>query len=97
MYIELVGSLLYITHSQPILAYVVGFVSMYMKESHNIHLKDAKIMLHYVQGTKHFGVHYVASSPLELVGFTDSDWDGDSIDRNSTLGYVFMLSNGPIF
>ena len=50
------------------------------------------LVLHY-----NFGVHYVASSPLELAGFTDFDWDGDSIDRNSTSGYVFMIAHGPIF
>ena len=33
---------------------------------------------------------------LELVGFTDSDWEGDNIDRKSTFGYVFILENGPI-
>ena len=26
----------------------------------------------------------------------DSDWARDSIDRQSTLGYVFMLAEGPI-
>ena len=41
-------------------------------------------------------VHYVVGSPLELVGFTDLDWDGDYIDKMYTLGYVFMLENGPI-
>ena len=67
-----------------------------MYETHEIHWKDTKMILHYVLGTKHFGVHYAASSPLELVGFTDSDWDGDSIDIKSTSGYVFMLAHGPI-
>ena len=33
---------------------------------------------------------------LELVGFTNSDWAGDNTDRKSTLGYVFMLAEGPI-
>ena len=32
-----------------------------------------------------------------MVGYTDSDWVGDSIDRNSTSGYVFMFGGGPIF
>ena len=50
-----------------------------------------------MQGTKHFKVHYVVSSPLELVGFTYSDWDGDPIDRKYTLFYVFMLPHDPIF
>ena len=49
-----------------------------------------------MQGTKHIEVHYDVGSPLEQVGFTDFDWVGDSIDRKSTLVYVFMLSHGPI-
>ena len=49
-----------------------------------------------MQGTKHFGIHYGASSPLELVGFIDWDWDGGSTDINSTSGYVFMLAHGTI-
>ena len=68
-----------------------------MQETHEIHWKADKRILHYVQGTKHFGIHYAASSPLELVGFSDSDWDGDPKDINSTSGFVFMLVYGPIF
>ena len=49
-----------------------------------------------MQGTKHFGVHYAARSPLELVGFTNYDWVRDSIDRKSTSSYVFRFSHGPI-
>ena len=63
---------------------LLGDIEKLMKEPHDIHWKDAKIILHYVEGTKHFRVHYVVVSPLELVGFIDSDWVGDSIDRNST-------------
>ena len=49
-----------------------------------------------MQGTKHFGIHDAASSPLQLVGFIDSDWARDSTDKKSTSGYVFMLAHGPI-
>ena len=96
LYIQLVGSLMYLTHSRPDLEYDVGYVYIYMHENNEIHWKAAKRILHYVQGTKHFGVHYVVSSPLELVGYIDSDWDGDSIDRKSTSYYVFMLAHGTI-
>ena len=41
-------------------------------------------MIFHVQGTKHFGIYYDASSQLVLVEFIDSDFDGYSIDRNST-------------
>ena len=53
--------------------------------------------LHHVHGTKHFGLHYAASSPLELVGFTHYDWTGDSIDKNYTSGYVLMLAHRSVF
>ena len=55
------------------------------------------MILHYVQGTKHFRVDYVVGSPLELVGFTYFDLAGDSINRKYTSGYVLMLAHGTIF
>ena len=92
LYRQLVGILLYLTHSRPDLDNVVCDVVIYMQETHDIHWKDAKIILHYVQGTKHFGIHYVASSPVEQVGFIDSDWDVDSTDTKFTSDYVFIIS-----
>ena len=97
LYRYLVESLLYLTHSRPDLAYIVGDVARYMNQPHEIHLKESKRIPQYVQGTTNFRVHYVASSPLELVGFSDSVLVGDPNDRKSTSNYVFMLSNGPIF
>eukprot|EP00253_Pinus_taeda_P008471 PITA_08471 len=35
-------------------------------------------------------------SALNLLGFTDSDWAGDKIDRKSTSGYSLSLGSGPI-
>jgi hypothetical protein len=91
-----VGSLLYLTHSRPDLSYVVGAVSRFMQESHELHWKVAKLILRYVWGTITFGIHYVADSTLDLIGFTDSDWVGDSTDRKSTSGYSLNLGFGPI-
>ena len=31
-----------------------------------------------------------------MVGFTDSDWVGNPVDRKSTVGYVFSLGSGPV-
>ena len=31
---------------------------------------------------------------MELVGYTDSDWAGDTEERKSTSGYVFNLGSG---
>ena len=93
LYRKLVGSLLYITHSRPDLDYAMFFVSRYMQEPHEIHWKAAKRILHCVQGTKHFGIHYATRSLRELVGLPYSDWDGDSIDKKFMLALHLKLSN----
>eukprot|EP00253_Pinus_taeda_P006051 PITA_06051 len=94
LYRQLVGSLLYLTHSKPDLSYAVGAVSRYMQELHELHWNAAKHILRYVQGTITFGIHYVAGTTLNLLGFTDSDWASDIIDHKSTS--VFSLSLGSI-
>ena len=72
-------------------------VSRYMKNPHDINWKEAKRILQYIQGTRTYGIHYAADSELELVGYTDSDWAGDSIDQESNFVYVFIFGGGPIF
>jgi hypothetical protein len=96
LYRQLVGSLLYLTHSRPYLSYAVGAVSRFMQELHELHWKAAKHILRYVQGTITFGIHYEADSTLDLIGFTNFDWAGDNIDRKSTSGYSLSLGSGPI-
>jgi hypothetical protein len=97
LYRQLVGSLLYLTHSRPDLSYAVGTISRFMQESHELHWKFTKHILRYVQGTITFGIHYVADSTLDIIGFIDSDWAGDSIDCKSTYGYSLSLGSEPIY
>ena len=96
LYRQLVGSLLYLTHTHPDFSYVVGLVARYMKTPHEIHWKEAKRILRYVRSIVQFGIHYISGGNPLLVGFTDSDWVGDLDDRNSTTGYVFNLGSWPI-
>ena len=42
-----------------------------------------------MQGTISYGIHYVVDYELDLVGFTDFDWAGDSID-SSPLPAMFL-------
>ena len=96
LYRQLIGCLLYLTHTRPDLSYAVSVASRYMDQPHEIHWKAAKRILNFVQGTRTHGIFYKGKSDLDLIRFTDSDWEGDSTDKNSTLGYVFMLAEGPI-
>eukprot|EP00253_Pinus_taeda_P024645 PITA_24645 len=93
---ERLGSLLYLTHSRPDLSYAVGAISRYMQELHELHWNAAKRIPRYVQGTITFGIHYAAGIALNLLGFTDSNWVGDNIDRKSTFRYFLSIGFGPI-
>ena len=96
LYRQLVGSLLYLTHTRPDISFVVGLVARYMQTPHESHWKAAKRILRYIRGTIQFGIQYSSRGTPLLVGFSDSDWAGDPDDRKSTAGYVFSLGSGPI-
>ena len=96
LYRQLIGSLLYLTHSRPNISYVVSVSSRYMQEPHELHWKETKPILHYVQGSRGYGIHYVTGEKLDLIGLIDSNRDGDGNNRKHNSGFVFMLGSGPI-
>ena len=90
LYRQLVGKILYLTHTRPDLSFVVGLVARFMHQPHESHWKAAKRILRYIRGTVQFWIHYNAGTSPLLIGFTDSDWVGDPDDRKSTAGYIFF-------
>ena len=62
LYRKLISSLVCLTHSRPNLSYVVSVVSRFMQEPHDLHWKEAKHILHYVQGIREFGIHYLVNA-----------------------------------
>ena len=96
LYCQLVGKLLYLTHTRLDLSFTVGLVARFMQNPCESHWKAAKRILRYVRGTVQFAIHYSAEASPLLVGFTDSNWAGDPDDQKSTAGYVFNLGYGPI-
>ena len=72
LYRQLVGSLLYLTHTRPDIAFAVGLVSRFSQDPHESHWKAAKHILRYIKGTVRFGIQYTVGT-LELVDFTDFD------------------------
>ena len=73
IYRQLIGSLLYLTHSRPDIYYVMNAMPRYMQQPHDLHWKATKRILQYIQGTRTYDIHYAANSELELFGYTDSD------------------------
>jgi hypothetical protein len=86
LYQQLIGSLLYLTHTRPNISFAVGILSRFS------HWKAAKRILRYIQGTTNFGIQY-SSGTSQLVGFTDSDWARSVDDRKSTSHFVYCLGS----
>ncbi|XP_065624019.1 secreted RxLR effector protein 161-like [Quercus suber] len=82
---------MYLTATRTDIMHAVSVISRYMECPTEIHLLPAKRILRYLQGTKEFGLFFKMGEKSNLFGFTDSDYAGDSDDRKSTSGYVFML------
>ncbi|GKD98963.1 putative ribonuclease H-like domain-containing protein [Tanacetum coccineum] len=47
---------------------------------------DILLVQVYLKGQPKLGLWYLKDSPFDLVGYTDSDYAGASLDRNSTIG-----------
>ena len=62
LYRQLIGIPLYLTHLIPNISYAMSVSSRYMQEPHELHWKAVKCILHYVQGTRDYGIHYVVNA-----------------------------------
>ena len=56
------------------------------------HYIGVKRVLRYLKGTENYGLFYKKGDLKgELIGYSDSDFAGDSNDRKSTSGHIFFL------
>lgn len=58
MYRSLVGSLRYLVHTRPNIAFAVGYVSRFMEKPQQEHLVAVKHLLRYISGTIDYGIMY---------------------------------------
>lgn len=72
----------------------VSLVSKFMNKPRKLYFVVAKRILHYLQGSKKFGIKYVKEEGSKLIDeFTNSDWASSLDDRKSTSAYVFCLGS----
>ncbi|PWZ27601.1 Retrovirus-related Pol polyprotein from transposon TNT 1-94 [Zea mays] len=62
------------------------------------HWNEIKWILRYLKGTSHFELLFNKNSMKEIgvMGFVDSDFDGDLDKRRSISGYVFSLCSSAV-
>ncbi|KAK9053340.1 hypothetical protein SSX86_029973 [Deinandra increscens subsp. villosa] len=89
---KLVGSLRYLTQSRPDLTYAVGYVSRFMQEPREAHLKAVKHIIRYIKGTVKYGLLYKSGERGDLQGYSDTNHMMDTDDGRSTSGDVFFYN-----
>ena len=94
LYKSAVGSLLYLDiRTRPDIAFAVSNVAPYCSNPTKSHWTTVKQIFRYLRGTAHLGLLYGKSSETsDLIGYSGSDWGGDSNDYKSTTGYLFQIA-----
>ena len=90
-YGRLVGKLIYLSHTRPDIAYVVGVVSRFMHKPQIQHMTAVMRILRYLKGISSSGLLFGKNDNLDLLAYTDADWAGDRDDRKSTLEYFTLV------
>jgi hypothetical protein len=97
-YKSIIGALQYLRHSQPYLAFAVGYLNRFMEAPREDHLTAIKCVLRYVVGTHDYGVYYTQCDENQpsLVSYNDTNMAGDIKTYKSTSGIIFFLNGNPI-
>ena len=90
-YQRLIGRLIFLNHTRPDIAYVVGLLSQFMNDPRESHWQAALRVLAYLKGTPGHGLFFKRHGGLKLEVFTDADFGGSMIDRSSTSAYCSFL------
>jgi hypothetical protein len=94
-YKSVVGSLKYLVNTRPDIAYALGVASRFLKAPAKEHWSLVKRILRYIAGTLDYGCKFGKGEGvgLNLLGYTDSDCQGDLVHRKSTSGIIFYLGS----
>nr|GEX94403.1 uncharacterized mitochondrial protein AtMg00810-like [Tanacetum cinerariifolium] len=57
------------------------------------HMRAVKKIFRYLKGYPTLGCRYPKELPLELIAYSDSDYEGASLDRKSTIGGCQFLGS----
>ncbi|GKE36594.1 putative ribonuclease H-like domain-containing protein, partial [Tanacetum coccineum] len=88
LYRSMIVSLMLVTffNTIPDIMFAVCACARYQVNPKVSHLYAVKKIFRYLKGQPNLGIWYPKDSPFDLVAYTDSDYDGASLDRKSTIG-----------
>nr|GFA48976.1 hypothetical protein [Tanacetum cinerariifolium] len=85
-YRSMIGSLMYLTSSRLDIMFAVCACAHFQVTPKASHLHAVKRIFRYLKGKPHLGLWYPKDSPFDLVAYSDSDYTGASLDKESTTG-----------
>ena len=97
-YAELLGGIMYtMVSTRPDIAHAVSVLSRFIADGRHgaTHWKAALRLLSYLKGTAKYKL-VLGGTSTDLVGFSDSSWADDQVDRRSSQGYCFTLGSGVV-
>jgi len=96
IYINIVGSLMYLMNTQLDMCFSVNQLIQAMVKPTKFYWKEAKHVLRCLKGTTQFGLWYSQIEGVKLQGFKDVDWAGSPSDRKITSGGIFSIGSATI-
>ena len=98
IYQQEVGSLLYLAiKTRPDISYAINRCARFMSNPNKTHFRAFDRIWKYLNH-KDIGIYYNCNNhnTLNLLGYSDADWGGDTITRRSTSGYTSFINNNLI-
>nr|GEV73462.1 hypothetical protein [Tanacetum cinerariifolium] len=92
-YHGMIGSLMYLTVSQPDLQFVVFMCARYQAKPTKKHLHVVKQIFRYLKGTINMGLWYLKDSCIALTAFADADHTGCQDTKRSTSRSMQLLGD----
>ena len=96
VYRSMIGSLLYLCASRPDIMLSVCMCARFQATPKESHHKAVKHILRYLAHTPTLGLWYPKGSAFDLIGYSDSDYAGDRVDRKSTSGTCHFLGRSVV-
>nr|GEW09606.1 hypothetical protein [Tanacetum cinerariifolium] len=91
LYRSMIGSLMYLT--SPDIMFAVCACARFQVTHKVLHLHVVKRIFRYLKGHPKLGLWYPKDSSFDLEAYTNSDYVGASLDRQSTTGEYVAIAN----
>ncbi|KAH0764589.1 hypothetical protein KY285_000460 [Solanum tuberosum] len=96
LYRQVIGSLQYLTFTQPDISFAVNKLTQFQHSPSTKHWQATKRLLRYLKETITYGLHFKRGNSSQLLAYSNADWGGIPDTRHFTSAYVIFLGKNPI-